>query len=168
MEIGGFGTYTRYDPVWGLKWQAGGGGRLGFFLNEYFGLEVDASMASPVDTTGTVGTAIGRGSASLVLNSGGEHNVLYVLGGYTRSRWGGGTPYVWRNDVHGGIGDRIFFGRHVALRLEGRAFYSLDDLSPGKKPLDFTGSAGLSLLVGGGGGRRAPAPAPTPVPEIPK
>jgi len=125
-------------------------------------------MAKPVDTTGTIGTTIARGSASLVINTGGEHNVFFVLGGYTRSRWGGGTPYLWRNDVHGGIGDRIFFGRHVALRLEGRAFYSLDDLSPGKKPLDFTGSAGLSLLVGGGGGRRAPAPAPTPVPEIPK
>src|SRR5207245_7320990 len=99
--------------------------------------------------------------------TGGEHNVFFVLGGYTRSRWGGGTPYLWRNDVHGGIGDRIFFGRHVALRLEGRAFYSLDDLSPGKKPLDFTGSAGLSLLVGGGGGRGAPPPAPTPVPARP-
>src|SRR2546426_831099 len=163
LEIGGFGTYTRYDPVWGLKWQAGVGGRLGFFLSEYFGLEVDASMANPVDTTGTVATKIARGSASLVLNSGGEHNVLYVLGGYTRSRWGGGTPYLWRNDVHGGIGDRIFFGRHVALRLEGRAFYSLDDLSPGKKPLDFTGSAGLSLYLGGGGGGGQ-----QPAPEIPK
>src|SRR2546427_10395344 len=76
VEIGGFGTYTRYDPVWGLKRQPGGGGRLGFFLNEYFGLEVDASMASPVDTAGTVGTKIARGSASLVLNSGGEHNEI--------------------------------------------------------------------------------------------
>src|SRR5207247_10222712 len=82
--------------------------------------------------------------------------------------WGGGPPHRWRIVVHAGILRSIFFGRHVALRLEGRAFYSLDDLSPGKKPLDFTGSAGLSLLVGGGGGRRAPAPAPTPVPEIPK
>src|SRR2546428_10521499 len=86
----------------------------------------------------------------------------------TRSRWGATSPYLWLNGVHGGLGDRIFFGHHVALRLEGRAFYSLDELTPGKKPLDFTGSAGLSFLVGGGGGRRAQAPAPTPVPELPK
>src|SRR2546427_9996114 len=85
LEIGGFGTYTRYDPVWGLKWQAGGGGRLGFFLNEYLGLEVDASMANPVDTTGTVGTTIARGSASLVINNGGEHNVFFEIGGSSRT-----------------------------------------------------------------------------------
>src|SRR2546425_6899424 len=116
LEIGGFGTYTRYDPVWGLKWQAGGGGRLGFMLNDAFGLEVDADMASPVDTSGTIGTTIGRGSASLVLNSGGEHNILYVLGGYTRSRWGAASPYLWLNGVHGGSREPSMVSRQMALR----------------------------------------------------
>src|SRR2546426_3446914 len=85
LEIGGFGTYTRYDPVWALKWQAGGGGRLGVFLSEYFGLEVDANMASPVDTTGTVGTAIARGSVSLLLDSRSTRINFYQLVSYNAS-----------------------------------------------------------------------------------
>ncbi len=162
LEIGGFGTYNRYDPVYGMNRQFGGGGRLGFFLSNALGLELDGDMSSPFDSTGTIGTAITRASASLLLNSGGEHNILYVLGGYTRFRWGGYSPYFWLNEVHAGIGDRIFFGGHVALRLEARAFYAIDDWIPGKKPLDVTGSAGLSFLLGGRGGHEAEAP------EIPK
>jgi hypothetical protein len=170
IEFGGFGTYTRYDPVFGINRQFGGGGRLGYFMGENFGIELEANMASPVytpgfsGTSGFSGTAIARGSVSLLLNSGGEHNILYVIGGYTRWRWGGGTPYWWRNEVHGGIGDRIFFGSRVALRLEAQAYYGLGAQVAGKAPLDFAGSAGLSLfLFGGGGGRERPgAPAIPP------
>jgi hypothetical protein len=153
VELGGFGTYTRYDPVFGLKRQFGFGGRLGYFLGDYFGLEIDANTASPKDTSGVFSTKIGRGSASLVINSGGEHNILYVLGGYTRSRLGGSSPYLWLNQVHAGIGDRIFFGSHLALRLEGRVYYAPGDQwqMSGKAPLDFGGSAGLSLFLGGHG-----------------
>jgi hypothetical protein len=163
IEFGGFGTYTRYDPLFGLDRQFGGGGRLGYFMGEYFGLEADVNMASPVGTSGAFGTAIGRASGSLLINSGGEHNVLYVLGGYTRTRWGGYSPYVWLNEVHAGIGDRIFLGHRVALRLEARAYYAPGDqyLASGKAPLDITGSAGLSLFLfghGGGGGGRPEAP----------
>src|SRR2546428_661119 len=133
LEIGGFGTYTRYDPVWGLKWQAGGGGRLGFFLSEYFGLEVDANMASPVDTTGTVGTAIARGSASLVLNSGGEHNDLYVLGGYTRSPWGGDYPFQGDTEGPVRLGARRFFRGPEAPRHIGPGSFPPQNPSPGQK-----------------------------------
>jgi hypothetical protein len=159
LEFGGFGTYTRYDPIFGVKQQLGGGGRLGYFLGDYFGLEIDASMASPVaKAPGVWGTAIARGSVSLIINSGGERNILYVLGGYTRSRWGGYSPYFSLNQVHAGIGDRIFFGSHLALRLEARAYYAPGDqwfglsaTPSGKSPLDLSGSAGLSLFLGGRG-----------------
>jgi len=168
LEFGGFGTYTRYDPAFGLDRQAGGGGRLGYFLSDYFGLEVDVGMASPV-TPGGVGTAVALGSGSLIINSGGAHNILYVLGGYTRYRQGGGTPYFWLNQAHGGIGDRIFFGSRMALRLEARAYYTPgDQLGIGKTPLNFAGSAGLSLFLlgggGGGGGGRAERPAAPTIP----
>jgi hypothetical protein len=165
LEFGGFATYTRYDPVYGLKRQFGEGGRLGFFLGEYFGLEVDVDNADPNATSGLFGTGYARGSASLLINSGGEHNILYVLGGYTRARWGGYAPYIWLNQVHGGIGDRIFLGGRVALRLEARAYYTPGDqyLSSGKAPLDITGSAGLSFFLFGRGGGKAPeAPALPP------
>lgn len=160
VEFGGFGTYTRYDPLYGLDQGFGGGLRLGYLLGENFGLEVDGNMSSPVATTGAWGTAITRGGASLVINSGGEHNILYVLGGYTRARWGGSPgPYVWLNQAHGGIGDRIFFGSRVALRLEARVYYTPGDqyLASGKAPLDYSGSAGLSLfLFGHKGGAKTP------------
>jgi hypothetical protein len=167
IEFGGFGTYTRYDPLFGVDRQFGGGGRLGYFMGEYFGLEVDASMASPNGSSGLFGTAIRRGSASLLINSGGEHNILYVIGGYTRTGWGGGSPYVWLNQVHGGIGDRIFFGSRLALRLEARAYYAPGDqyLASGKSPLDITGSAGLSLFLFGQGGGSNRAEAPKIAPE---
>jgi hypothetical protein len=155
LELGGFGTYTRYDPAFGLGNQAGGGGRLGFFLSEFVGLEVDIMMNSPTYTCATCsGTNWSTGSASLVINSGGEHNVLYVLGGYTRVRTGGYSPYVWYNQAHAGLGDRIFFGNHVALRLDARVYYTPgDQLGTGKAPLNVLGSVGLSLFAGGGGGR---------------
>ena len=163
IEFGGFGTYTRYDPLFGLDRQFGGGGRLGYFMSEYFGLEVSGDMSSPYATTGAWGTALTRGSVSFLINSGGEHNILYVGGGYTRARWGGYNPYVWLNQAHGAIGDRIFIGSRLALRLEARVFYTPGDqyLASGKSPLDVTGSAGLSLFLfgrGGGGGGRSEEP----------
>jgi hypothetical protein len=166
LELSGFGTYTGYDNVYGVDNQFGGGGSLGYFLSDYFGIEVSADAAMPKGTSGLFGTTLARASASLLLNSGGEHNILYVLGGYTRARWGGYSPYVNMNEIHGGLGDKIFFGRRVALRLEARAYYSLDDY-PGTttKPLDITGSAGLSLFLfgkGGGGGKQPETP------ELPK
>jgi hypothetical protein len=159
LEFGGFGTYTHYDASLGLNAQAGGGGRVGFFLSEYFGLEADVMMNSPF-SPGGVGTAVTTASGSLVINSGGEHNVLYVLGGYTRYRQGGYSPYYWLNEVHGGVGDRVFFGNHIALRLEGRVLYAPgDQLGSGKAPLTFTGSAGVSFFLGGrGGGHEAETP----------
>jgi hypothetical protein len=163
LELGGFGTYTRYDPVFGLDMQFGGGGRLGYFLSDYFGLEVDASTASPNDTSGAFNTKIGRGSASIIINSGGEHNILYVIAGYTRSRLGSGSPYSWLDQAHGGIGDRIFFGSRVALRLEGRVYYAPgDQLGLGKSPLDVSGSAGLSVFLFGKGGGGQPKAEPIP------
>src|SRR2546426_6276179 len=68
------------------------------------------------------------------------------------------------NAFQGGIGDRIFFGNHIALRLEARAYYRPGSSSPtGFWVGHVTGSAGLSFFLGGGGGYKAPAP-----PEIPK
>jgi hypothetical protein len=160
LEFGGFGTYTRLDPAFHLNRPFGGGGRLGYFLSDYFGLEVDGAVASATSNVGGANPQIQQGSASLIINSGGEHNILYVLGGYTRQMLGTNLPVSTDlNQVHAALGDRIFFGRHVALRLEARAYYTPgDQLGTGKTPLNLTGSAGLSFLLGGGGGERREAP----------
>jgi len=151
LEIGGSGTYTGYDATYTLNNGFGGGAVLGYYLSDYFGLEASFDMASPTGVNGGIafGTRLQRFGASLVLNSGGAHNNLYVLGGYTRAKWGGMDPFVDLNMIHGGIGDKIFFGKRVALRLEAKAFYSFDQYLGGAKPLDFTGSAGISFFLFG-------------------
>jgi len=160
LEFGGFGTYTRYDPVFGLKRQAGGGGRLGFFLSDVFSLEVDASLTHPAPTAGGPTTQVRFGSASIVINS----ETLYLLGGYSRLDMGVNPPYNFAlNAVHAGLGDRISFGNRVALRLEARAYYAPTSCcTGGKKPLNATASAGVSVFLLGGKGLRAPAPPPVP------
>src|SRR2546427_7121691 len=157
VELGGFGTYTRYDPIFGLERQFGGGGRLGFFLTNNIGVEVDGSVTRPAPTAGGPTTQVRFGSASLVINSGGP----YILGGYSRLDMGVNPPYNFvLNAVHGGLGQRFFFTDRVALRIEARAYYPTSNpYFGGKKSLDATASAGLSVfLLGGGGPHEAPPP----------
>src|SRR6266568_5458922 len=93
LEIGGFGSYTRYDKLFLLDNQVGGGGRIGFFFNESLGLEVDANVAYPFPKAGGAHTQMRFGSVSLVLNSGGQKNILYLMGGYSRLDMGVNPPY---------------------------------------------------------------------------
>src|SRR3989442_8964000 len=65
--------------------------------------------------------------------------------------------------VHGGLGTRIFFTDRVALRIEARAYYPTSNpYFGGKKSLDATASAGLSVFLLGGGGPHEAAPRPLP------
>src|SRR2546426_6111592 len=160
IELGGFGTYTRYDPIFGLDRQFGGGGRLGFFLTNNIGVEVDGSVTRPAPTAGGPTTQVQFGSASLVISSGGP----YILGGYSRLDIGVNPPYNFvLYAVHAGLGERIFFTDRVALRLEARAYYPTSNPNYGdKKSLDATASAGLSVFLLGGGGPHEAAPRPLP------
>src|SRR5438093_5309651 len=105
VEIGGFGSYTRYDSRLQLDNQFGAGGRLGFFLGDHFSLEVDGNVAQPLSQMSGVGkTNVLFGSASLVISSGSA----YVLGGYSRLYLGANSPYHSElNAIHGGLGERI-------------------------------------------------------------
>src|SRR3989442_12736224 len=67
------------------------------------------------------------------------------------------------NAVHGGLGQRFFFTDRVALRIEARAYYPTSNpYFGGKKSLDATASAGLSVFLLGGGGPHEAAPRPLP------
>lgn len=166
FEFGGYGTFTRYDRAFELKNQVGGGGRIGFFLNNYIGIEVDGNVAYPLlKNPGIIDhTQVRIGSASLVINSGGDKTTLYVLGGYSVIDMGVNPPYNFRlNAMHGGIGERFFIGNHMALRLEARAYYAPKNCCLTQQWVGHvTGSAGLSFFLGGGGVPEEK------VPEIPK
>jgi outer membrane protein OmpA-like peptidoglycan-associated protein len=153
FEIGAFGSFTRYDRAFSLDNQIGGGGRLGYFFSPAIGLELDLGFQQPTPKAGGASAGLTLGSGSLVLNFGNERNLFYILGGYTRLNWGENAAYSFTdNGFHGAIGDRIFFGERVALRVEGRAIYSP---STGFPAADWAGhivgSIGLSIFTGPSG-----------------
>src|SRR2546429_5256759 len=46
FEFGAFGSFTRYDKVFNLDSQIGGGGRLGYFFSNVVSAEFDAGYQS--------------------------------------------------------------------------------------------------------------------------
>ncbi len=150
FEIGGFGSYTRYDRAFALDKQIGGGGRLGYFFSRAVGIEFEMGYQQPTPYAGGNNATATLASGSLVLNTGNERNLLYILGGYTRLEFGDRPGYSFSdNAVHGAIGDRLFFGDRVALRIEGRAIYSPSTrFSSGNWAGHIIGSAGLSIFTG--------------------
>lgn len=160
VEFGGFGSYTRYDRAFGLQNQLGEGGWLGYFFNEYIGIEVEGNLAYPKLKPGGTGavlaptlphTQVRIGSVSLLINGGGERNLLYVLGGYSKVDMGVNYPYNFAlNAVHGGLGDRIFLTDRFALRLEARAYYAWKNCCLTQQWVGHVqGAVGLSYLFFG-------------------
>src|ERR1043166_3784157 len=149
FEIGAFASFTRYDRAFNLDNQFGGGGRLGYFFGPAVSVEFELGYQQPTPRGGGASTTLGLGGASLVLNAGNEHNLFYILGGYTRMRFADNPAYTFNdNGFHGAIGDRMFLGERVALRLEGRAIYSPSTgFSGGTWAGHIVGSAGLSIFT---------------------
>src|SRR5688500_7922542 len=82
FEMGAFGSFTRYDQVFALDKQIGGGGRLGYFFSPAVGVEVDVGFQQPSPSSGGAAAGLTLGGASLVFNFGNEKNLFYILGGY--------------------------------------------------------------------------------------
>jgi outer membrane protein OmpA-like peptidoglycan-associated protein len=150
FEIGAFASFTRYDRAFGLDNQIGGGGRLGYFFSPAIGVEFDLGYQQPKPQTGGTNAALSLGSGSLVLNLGNQHNLFYILGGYTRLQFGNHPGYSFTdNGFHGAIGDRMFLGDRVAIRFEGRAIYSPGTgFSSGNWAGHIVGALGLSIFTG--------------------
>jgi outer membrane protein OmpA-like peptidoglycan-associated protein len=152
FELGAFGSFTRYDHVYNLDNQVGGGARIGYFFTNVVSAELDAGYQSPNPRTGSASPTLRSGSASLVLNFGGAKNLFYLLGGYSRLDFENTAPYRFTdNAMHGAIGDRAFLGEWGALRVEVRAVYAP---SSGFVGADWAGhvvgSLGLSVFAGAG------------------
>src|SRR5436190_1691638 len=153
FEFGAFGSFTRYDKVFNLDSQIGGGGRLGYFFSNVVSAELDAGYESPNPKTGSASPTLAHGSASLVLNFGTARNLFYILGGYSRLDFENTAPYRFTDGaVHGAIGDRIFLGDRAALRFEVRGFYTPNTgFAGGDWAGHVIGSLGLSIFTRGGG-----------------
>jgi len=165
-EFSMFGSYTKYDASFNLAKKTGGGVRLGYAFGDRVGLEADV-LFQPEYTLGTSNSTIEPliGGVSLVVNLlHGAGNSLYVLGGYSLLDFGATAPYKFTDGgIHGGVGDRIFLTRHLALRLEARAIYTPDTKSSltTNSVTHLVGSAGLAIFAPGSKRAAAP-PAPPP------
>jgi hypothetical protein len=161
IEVSPYASYTRYDQMFGLENQVGGGLRLGYFLSDRWNLELEGAYSSPSDSAGTVSTTLSTFSGSLGYNFRAGRHSFYLLGGYTRASWNEGPYDFGDNMVHGGAGLRLFFTNSIALRLEGRALYAWNTDGPPPWAGHVIGSAGLTFLAspprqtgqGGIGGR---------------
>src|SRR6266567_1652692 len=153
VEVGAFGSYTRYDATFGLARKIGGGVRMGYLLGSIVGVEGDI-LFQPEYTVSSSGTPTTLepliGSLSLVINAVHVSRLMaYVLGGYSLLDFGTRAPYYFTdNGAHGGVGVRLFLTERVALRVEGRAIYSPSTQSTfgPKTATHYVGTAGLSVF----------------------
>src|SRR5256714_13738576 len=164
FEIGGFASFTRFDRALQLDNQIGGGGRIGFWITDWLGIEGDGLVQRPHPKGGGTGTdfPVWFASGSVVLNFGSEKS-FYILGGYSAMDFNSNAVGGFRDSgVHGAIGDRIYVSDRVALRLEARAYYAPNTQHPVPPWAGHVvGSAGLSFFLG-------PSHRESPYPEVPK
>ena len=166
-EFAAFGSYTRYSRSFSLPNKMGGGVRLGYLFGDI--MQIEAEVLFPSEYT--VGVSRVKmdpliASASLVFNVlHGQRNILYVLGGYSRLDFGTSAPYRFTdNGAHAAIGDRLFFSRNMALRVEARGIYtpSTNSAFGMKAVTHILGTVGLSIFAPSHARRAPPPPAPLP------
>ncbi len=165
FEFGGFGSFTRFDRAFQLDNQIGGGGRIGFWITNWLGIEAEGLYQRPHPKGGGAGTdfPVWFGSGSLVLNFGSEKS-FYLLGGYSAMDFNSNGVGGFRDiGAHGAIGDRIYISDRAALRLEAGAYFAPNTQSPtgNKWAGQLVGSAGLSFFLGS-------SHRESPYPEVPK
>lgn len=153
VELGGFGSYTRYDQAaTSLSGKSGAGGRLGFYFSQLLSLEADgdytvtdlAPAGSDVSVTRVGGTVLLHARAM----------GLYLGAGYDRLYYRGAL--VTKSDAgHLALGTLLSLGGRAAFRLEGRASYGTSLPASTDKPIGFGGNVGFSIFAFGGPPRDA-------------
>ncbi len=148
VELGTFGTFTKYDEAGvGLDREFGVGARLGIFLNRALSLETSgdhtetrlSASGDKVNVTRIGGTLVAHGHLA-------SWSAFYLGAGYERMFFRGAI-----NDEDDGahviVGERLSFGTRAALRIEGRgSFYPPGTL----RVVHLSASVGLSLFTFGG------------------
>ncbi len=152
VELGTFGTFTKYDNSnLGFGNEFGAGGRLGIYFSRMLSLEASGDY-----TETTIGGPAGRVTATRV---GGTLFAHAPLGG---SAWSIGLGYerlFYRaaqefedSGFHLVMGPRLTLGSRAAFRIEGRATYvpSSNALSATGGSINISATAGLSVYSFGG------------------
>lgn len=147
LEFSGFGSFWRFDRAFELATRPGGGVRVGYNLSDRVGLEVVGDYVKTFHRVTLQDVTVQALSANLVLTFPvGRRSTVYATGGFTHASFG--VPYDFvENMVDGGVGARMFIGKHVALRADARAMYTPNTSLPtGTWGGQVVGSAGLSYF----------------------
>jgi outer membrane protein OmpA-like peptidoglycan-associated protein len=158
VEVGAFGSFTRFDPAkLGFANKFGAGGRTGLFLSRLLSLEVAGDYTRSHETLPADEVGAARLAALALFNFRllGP-NQVYLGGGYERTSYRGARS----GDENGLVlvlGDRLPLGGRTALRIEGRASYYPNStlLGPEQAATNLGASIGLSIFAFGGPPRDA-------------
>ena len=149
VELGAFGTYTKYDKNnQGLDGKFGAGGRLALFFSRRFSLEVHGDYTS-TDSTGTGREVqVVRTDGTLFVHTPGNTYVGLGYGGVFYS----GAADSTDGGPHAILGIRLPIGGRMALRLDGRIDYLPNSSLSATQgsALTLGASAGLSVFAFGG------------------
>jgi len=161
LEVGTFGSLIRFDNTWNLPNRAGAGGRVGYFISENFGLEVEGIWLRPNTVTGDTLSTLHVVSGHLLLGGGSERMSLHILAGGSWIKAGTISPYDFAVlAASGGLGIRLLLSDHLTLRADAHGYYTPSSTMK-KSSSVFTsaaehvsGSLGLSFLTSGMRGGR--------------
>ncbi|HWP38194.1 MAG TPA: OmpA family protein [Gemmatimonadales bacterium] len=154
VELGTFGSFTRFDRSPDLSSNYGVGGRLGLFVTRFLELETSGDYTVTALAGNGPNVTVSRIGATVLLN--GRFfgtTALYVGAGAERQYHRGGL--VLDDDgAHGVMGLRLSLGGRAALRGEGRAEY-FPAAAGAPRTLNFGGRIGISVFAFGGPPRDA-------------
>ena len=152
VELGTFGTFTKYDNSdLGFGDEFGAGGRLAIFFNRLLSLEASGDY-----------TETSSGAAGATITATRIGGTLFAHAPIGGSAWSIGLGYerlFYRaaqrfedNGVHLVMGPRLPLGARAAFRLEGRATYVPTSNAPlaNGASINISATAGLSIYSFGG------------------
>lgn len=156
VELGAFGSYTRYDPsATSLSGRSGGGGRLGYYFSRLLSLEANGDYTVTELTPAGNDVTISRVGGTMLVHA--RAMGLYLGAGYERLFYRGALA-TKSDGGHLVLGTLMSLGGRAAFRVEGRASYgtSLPSATTASdKPINFGGNVGLSIFAFGGPPRDA-------------
>ena len=156
VELGAFGSYTRYDrSATSLSGRSGAGGRLGYYFSRLISLEASGDYTVTELAPAGNDVTISRLGGSMLFH--GRAMGLYLGAGYERLFYRGALDTA-SNGGHVVLGTLMSLGGRAAFRVEGRVSYgtSLPSATTSSdKPINFGGNVGLSIFAFGGPPRDA-------------
>jgi outer membrane protein OmpA-like peptidoglycan-associated protein len=152
VEMGAFGSLTRYDPtVVAAESEFGAGGWLGLYLTRFLSIDGVAGRTQSRLTVGGERLQVVRLGGTLTGHLGTPVGNVYLGAGYARLFYRG-IARIDDSGLHAMFGNRISLGGRTAFRLEGRLDFvpSSGLAAASARAVNMSVAAGLSVFAFGG------------------